>query len=135
MRLWTLLVCFAMVAGLVACQDEGLSDRDINRIADRLHRLQDQPLLDDSSAKRLAEAFLEHPRYLAYLEDGESEVVKAFTDAILEHPAYQTTPEEDCVNLILMAAVMAGDYSLPPDSEIDRMCEWYQRQTEGGRQP
>ena len=68
-------------------------------------------------------------RYLEYLDDDEW--VVAFTESLMEHPLYQTTPEEDCAILILMAAVMSGDYTLPPDSDVDRLCAWYRRQVGG----
>ena len=75
----------------------------------------------------MVDAQMAHPRYLEYLED-DSWVV-GMVDAQMAHPAYQTTPEEDCAQLIIMAAVMAGEaggYELPPKDDEQRLCAWYE---------
>ena len=114
------LVCLTLLAvSLVAC----LSDEDVDRLADRMAKT---PLSTDD-AERFVDALMAHPRYVEYLEGDE--MVKKFTNAMLEHPSFQTTPAEDCATLILMAAVIAGDYSLPADSEVDSLCAWYLDQT------
>ena len=76
----------------------------------------------------MVDTLMEHPRYLEYLEDDEWMV--AFADIFIEHPLNQTTLEEDCAILILIAAVMSGNYTLPPGSDVDRLCAWYRRQVE-----
>ena len=60
----------------------------------------------------------------------EEERAELMVAAMLEHPAYQTTPEEECATLILMAVAASGDYTLPLDSEVDDLCEWYASQLE-----
>ncbi len=107
-----LLACFVLLAGLIGCQND-LSDEEIDRMAEGM-----------------VEALMTNPRYLAYLEDEDGEMVKAFANAMLEHPSYQTTQEEDCAMFILMATVQSGDYTMPPDSDSDRLCAWYIRQLE-----
>ena len=103
--------CFVLVACLVGCQNE-LSDEAI-----------------DKTMESMVDALMEHPRYLEYLDDDEW--VVAFTESLMEHPMYQTTPEEDCAIIILMAAVMSGDYTLPQDSVVDRLCAWHRVQVGG----
>ena len=85
-------------------------------------------LEDDKWVESMVDTLMEHPRYLEYLEDDEWMV--AFADIFIEHPLNQTTLEEDCAILILIAAVMSGNYTLPPDSDVDRLCAWYRRQVE-----
>ena len=121
MKSWfgaTLLACFVLVVGLIG----------IDKMIDRMEQ-SPRPLHEDT-VNRMVDALMAHPRYLEYLEDEDGELVKAFTNAMMEHPAYQTTPEEDCATVILMAAVMSGDYALPPDSDVDRLCAWYLSQSE-----
>ena len=39
--------------------------------------------------------------------------------------------EEDCVTAILVGMAVLGDHpTLPPDSEVDRLCAWYLSQLE-----
>ena len=145
----TLLACFVLAAGLIGCQNDP-SDETIDKIADRI--AQNPPRLHEDTVNNMVNALMAHPKYLEYLEDDEDTVnnmvdalmahpkyleyleddewVEDFTNAIMAHPMYQTTPEEDCVTVILMAAVMSGDYTLPPESDVDRLCAWYISQSE-----
>ena len=108
----------------MACQT-GFSDEDIDRIVDRM---EETPLkVEDANA--IVDALMSHPQYLKYLEL-DDEWVTAVVNAMMQHPLYQTTPEEDCATVILMAAVIGGDYNLPPDSEVENLCAWYLNQTE-----
>ena len=80
-----------------------------------------QPAFTDADADKFVEALMTNPKYQAYLADEDNTMV----NAMLEHPAYQTTPAEDCATVILMAAVMSGEYELPPDDDKERLCAWY----------
>ena len=144
----TLLACFVLVAGLVGCQKD-LSDEDIDKIVDRMAQTPAQ--LDEETVSRMVDAQMSHPRYLEYLEDDVW--VEAMVDALMSHPryleyleddtwianmvevqmthpSYQTTPQEDCAQLIVMAAVMSGDYTLPAVGDEERLCAWYESQME-----
>ena len=83
----------------------------------------------DEEIEALVEAQLSHPAYIAALEWTDEEI-EALVKAQMAHPSQQYTPAEECVTTILMAAVMAGHYALPPDSESNRLCEWYSKQYE-----
>ncbi len=149
-----LLACAVLVAGLMACQND-LSDEDIDEIADRI--AQNPAPLHEETVNSLVDALLSHPRYLEYLEDDEGQA-EAMVEALLANPKYveyleadeglaeslvdafmantqyqeylETTPEEDCASVILMAAVISGDYTIPPDSDVDSLCAWYLGQTQ-----
>ena len=110
-RCWVwvaMLACALLATGLVGCQLE----------------------FTEKDADRFVEALMTNERYQAYLADEDGEMVKAMTEAMMEHPSMQTTRGEDCVTVILMAAVMSGDYAVPPDSDVDRLCDWYLGQIE-----
>ncbi len=120
-----LLVCFVLAAGTVGCRNS-LSDEDLDKLADRIS--EDPPKLHEDMADQMVDALMAHPRYLEFLEDDRR--VELFTNALLERPLYQTTPEEDCATVLLMAAVMSGEYEVPPDSDTERLCAWYLDQVE-----
>ena len=142
-----MLACLVLVASLIGCQSN-LSDTDIDRIVDRM--VQNPAPLDEDTVNRLVDAMLSHPKYLEYLENDEGladsmvdalmdhpkyleylqddEWIEVFTNAMMAHPMYQTTPEEDCATVIVMASVMSGEYTLPPESESDALCAWYANQ-------
>ncbi len=126
----TLIACFVLVAGLVGCQNE-LSDEDVDKIVDRV--VQNPAPLHDDTVNKLVDALLAHPTYVEYLEDDEG-LAESMVNALMANAKYQeyleTTPEEDCATVILMAVVIAGDYTLPPDSDVDRLCTWYLSQTQ-----
>ena len=82
----------------------------------------DRPLTDEE-AEQIVDALMENPRYQEYLEDDEW--VTQFVDEMVRHPLYQTTPREDCAQIILMAAVISGEYTMPPATEVERLCAWY----------
>lgn len=107
-----LLICILLSILLIGCQNS-ISDEDMERFADHY-----------------VDALLAHPTYLEYLDDADDEMIEALVTAMLEHPAYQTTPEEDCATFILMAVAASGDYTLPLDSEVDELCEWYVSESE-----
>ena len=119
------LVCIALTAGLMGCRGE-LSDDDIDRIVDRM--VENPRVIHEDSIEDFVDAFLDHPKYMEYLQDDEW--IETFTDAMMVHPMVETTPKEDCTTIILMAAVMSGDYTLPPDSDVDQLCTWYLSQLE-----
>ena len=98
-----LLTCVLLGAGLVGCQSE----------------------FTDEDADKIVEALMTNEQYQALLEDADGTRVKAMTNAMMEHPSMQTTQGEDCATVILMAAVISGDYTVPPDADSDRLCEWY----------
>ena len=145
----TLLACFVLVAGLVGCQ-KGLSDEDIDKVVDRI--TQTPTKLDEETVDRMVDAFMAHPKYMEYLEDDaqmdalvdafmahpryleyletDDEYVEALANAMMEHPSYQTTAQEDCTQLIVMAAVMSGAYTLPAAGDEERLCAWYESQME-----
>ena len=83
-------------------------------------------------ADLVVESLMASQEYRDILEGDE--LVDAFTNAMMEHPSMQTTPKEDCVTAVVMAVVMAGsesgEYTPPPDDAVDRLCEWYEEQTE-----
>ena len=89
-----------------------------------------QPEFTEEDADKFVEALMTNERYQAFLADEDGEMVKAMTEAMMEHPSMQTTRGEDCATVILMAAVMSGDYAVPPDSDVDRLCDWYLGQIE-----
>ena len=101
-----ILACLALVTGALACQSS-LSDVDLDR---------------------MVEAFVSNPEYRPAMETSEEEI-RTMMDVMMEHPSMQTTPREHCVTVILMSVVMSGDYTLPPDSEGDRLCDWYMSQS------
>ena len=107
-----------LLASFVGCQT-ALSDEDINRIVDRVA---EQPLSEDD-ADRFVDALMDNPKYQEYLND--EEWVDEFPNAMMEHPTMRTTAEEDCATVILMAAVMSGEYDMPPESETEKLCAWY----------
>ena len=128
--LGAVLACIVLVAGLSGCQNN-LSDEDVDKIVDRVA---ENPVpLHEDTINRMVDAMLSHPRYLEYLEDDDG-LAEAMVDAFMANSQYQefleTKPEEDCAGVILMAAVISGDYTLPPDSDVDRLCEWYLGQTQ-----
>ena len=128
--LGAVLACFVLVAGLSGCQNN-LSNEDIDKIVDRVA---ENPVpLHEDTVNRMVDALLAHPTYLEYLEDDEG-LATAMVEALLANPKYQeyleTTPKEDCATVILMAAVISGDYNLPPDSDVDMLCAWYFGQTQ-----
>ena len=142
-----MLACLVLVASLIGCQSN-LSDGDIDRIVDRM--VQNPAPLDEDAVNRLVDAMLSHPKYLQYLENDEGladsmvdalmahpkyleylqddEWVEVFTNTMMAHPMYQTRPEEDCATVILMASVISGEYTLPPESEVDTLCAWFANQ-------
>ena len=119
-----------LVAGLTGCQNN-LSDEDVDKIVDRV--VENPTQLHADTVNTLVDALLAHPRYLEYLEDDEG-LAESFVDAFMDNAKYQeylaSTPEEDCATVILMAAVISGEYTLPPDSDVDRLCAWYLGQTQ-----
>ena len=125
-----LLASFVLVAGLTGCQNN-LSDEDVDKIVDRV--VENPTQLHADTVNTLVDALLAHPRYLEYLEDDEG-LAESFVDAFMDNAKYQeylaSTPEEDCATVILMAAVISGEYTLPPDSDVDRLCAWYLGQTQ-----
>ncbi len=114
--------------GLMERVQGNLSDETIEHLVDRMmERQAGTPTeLRDSTVAKMVDAMLAHPAYQAYLDDDAW--VEDFTSAMLVHPSMQTTPDEDCATIILMAAVMTGDYSLPPKAEADSLCAWYSTQ-------
>lgn len=128
-----IVVCalFLAVIGGMGCQND-LSDEDIDRIVTRMAEDRDEEIdriftrmAEDreENASAMVDALMASPKYLSYLQDDKW--VEEFTNAMMAHPASQTTPREDCATIILMAAVMSGDYTLPPESDADRLCAWY----------
>ena len=81
--------------------------------------------LSEADAERMVAAMMTNATYLEFLEDADGKVATAVTKAMLEHPSFQTTPEEDCAGLIVMAAVMSENYSLPNHTDTERLCDWY----------
>ena len=120
-----LLICILLSILLIGCQNR-ISDEDMERIADRIA----ESPVHEETVNQMVDAMMAHPTYLEYLDDADGEMIEAFVTAMLEHPAYQTTPEEDCATLILMAVAASGDYTLPLDSEVDELCEWYTSESE-----
>ena len=130
MKIWSRVLPLALaglvvLTSLIACQNE-LSNEDIDRVADRVA----EAPLNHETVNRMVDAFMNHPRYVEYLEDADGAAAEAMTNAMLEHPSFQATPEEDCAAVILMASVISGEYTLPPDSEVDRLCAWYLQQAQ-----
>ena len=91
---------------------------------------------DGQWAKSIVDALMEHQKYLEYLEDDgrvvafEDILMSGWAEFAIEHPPSQTTLEEDCAIVIVLAAVVSGNYTLLPDSDVDTLCAWYQRQLE-----
>jgi hypothetical protein len=114
----TVLLCLAIAVATMACQTS-LSEEEVDRIVERTLEEQDR----EEFVEDLVEALMSNPKYLDYLEDDQW--IEQFTNALLQNPEYLPTPREECAQVILMAAVIAGDYDLPPDSEVDDLCDWY----------
>ena len=119
----TLLVCFVLPLSIVACQ-ANLSDEDIDRIVSK----QAEVPISEEDMSRLVDALMANSKYQEYLEDDEW--IEDFTKAMMEHHLMETTAEEECGTVILMATVMMGDYTtLPTGSEVDTLCAWYLENT------
>ena len=114
-----LIACFAIALSLVGCQNN------------------EPAQLDEDTIASIVDALLEHPKYQESLEmtpEQEAAFVDAFVSAMIENPQYQefleTTPKEDCITTIVMAAVISGDYTIPPDDDVERLCEFWRSQLE-----
>ena len=141
------IACFAIALSLVGCQNNEPAQLDEDTIASMVDALLEHPKYQESLettpeqeaafVDAMVDALLEHPGYQEFLEttpEQEAAFVDAMVDALLEHPGYQelfeTTPKEDCVTTIVMAAVISGDYTVPPDDDVERLCEFWRSQLE-----
>ena len=98
--------------------------------------LNKNPTDPQGDADRFVEALLANPTYQDYLADA-SDFTTAdaglLVEAMMSNPTYQgyleTTPAEDCATVILMAAVLSGEYELPTGADKARLCDWYARES------
>ena len=122
----TISLLLLLSAFVIGC-DTGLSDKDADRLVDTLLSHPDYVADREESADRLVEALMSNQSYVDLLEDDK--LVEEFANAMMAHPTMQTTPEEDCATLIVMAVVSegseSGNYAPPSTGETDRICEWY----------
>ena len=82
--------------------------------------------LTDEDAARVVDAMLSDERYVEALNSPER--LKQSIDLMMEHPTMQTTPEEDCLGILLMSVTIDPVYGLPSDAQVDEYCEWYEQQ-------
>ena len=120
----------ALIAVGAGC-DNRLTDEEIDRIVDAtLSHASYQQELNDNEIDRWVGALMAHPSYLEFLDDDA--LAEEMVDALMGNPAYQgllsTTPEEDCVALIVMAAALSGDFTPPAEGRVDELCAWYASQ-------
>ncbi len=152
MRAFGIFTLLALLVPMMACQTS-LSDEDVERVAEKAVERMSEISMDEATVNRMVDAMMEHPKYLEAVQWSDAEIqalvaaqmahpgframlewsdeeIQAMVAAQIAHPDFQITPEEDCATVILTAVVIAGDYQLPPDSEVERLCTWYLGQTQ-----
>ncbi len=74
-------------------------------------------------------SLLSNPEYKSYLEWSEQDI-ESLAAAFINDPRYaemlQTTPKEDCAQIIVMAVIIGGEHFIPSDDEAQELCEWYE---------
>ena len=128
------LILVLMLLGLAAVQgDDEMSDAEIRTLVNAMldhPNFQEAVNWGDEEIQALVNAQASHPSFLDATAWSDEEI-QALVEAQFAHPAFQATEQEDCAQVILMAAVLAGDYdALPPDSEAERLCDWYSEQVQ-----
>lgn len=114
-----ILLGFVVLAVVGCATQVRLTDEDLDGLADRMAGRPPNPEAIELTVDRI----LNHPNYIAWSQSDE--FIQKFTNALLAHPS--RTPEQDCATVIPMASVASGK-ELPPESESDRLCDWWKEQ-------
>ena len=85
-------------------------------------------------ASNMVDSLMANPIYLERLDEFDYD---ALVDADMSNAEYRewldsptVTHREDCVRIILNAAVTFGDYNMPADIDMETLCDWYERQAD-----
>ena len=82
----------------------------------------------------LVSSLLSSPEYKDYL-DWSEEDIEQLVAAFMSHPRYvemlNTTPKEDCAQIVVMAIIIGGEHFIPSDDEAQELCEWYEDFVDG----
>ena len=122
---------------LTAC---GASIADVKKENDRVLaevKLENNRVIAEIETKRASQQFMDtfvssllsSSDYKSYLEWSEEDIEQLAT-AFMSDAGYvemlQTTPREDCAQIVVMAIILGGEHFIPSNEEVKEICQWYE---------